>query len=65
MQMMESSELAKDPSKHDNIFDATFFSLTNFKIQRYHQNKPQFNSVYSRNNLPKHEDGTHLISLDE
>ena len=28
-------------------------SLTNFEIQRYYQNKPRFNGVYSRNNLPK------------
>ena len=28
-------------------------SLTDFEIQRYYQKKPRFNSVYSRNNLPK------------
>ena len=27
--------------------------LTNFEIQKYHQNEPQFNGVYSRNNLSK------------
>ena len=27
--------------------------LTNFEIQKYYQNKPRFNDVYSRNNLPK------------
>ena len=27
--------------------------LTNFEIQRYYQNEPRFNGVYSRNNLPK------------
>ena len=27
-------------------------SLTNFKIKKY-QKEPRFNSVYSRNNLPK------------
>ena len=26
--------------------------LTNFKIQRYYQNEPRFNAVYSRDNLP-------------
>ena len=25
--------------------------LTNFKIQKYFQNDPRFNDVYSRNNL--------------
>ena len=27
--------------------------LTNFEIQKYYQNEPKFNAVYSRNNLPK------------
>ena len=40
--------------------------LTNFEIQKYYQNEPRFNSVYSRNNLPKKiKDGTYVINLDE
>ena len=39
--------------------------LTNFGMQKYYQNEPNFNSVYSRNNLPKIKDGTYLINLDE
>ena len=27
--------------------------LTNFEIQRYYENEPRFNGVFSRNNLPK------------
>ena len=27
--------------------------ITNFEIQKYYQNKPRFNGVYSRDNLPK------------
>ena len=27
--------------------------LTIFEIQKYYQNEPIFNGVYSRNNLPK------------
>ena len=27
--------------------------LTSFEIQKYYQNEPKFNGVYSRNNLPK------------
>ena len=27
--------------------------LTNSEIQKYYQNEPRFNDVYSRNNLPK------------
>ena len=40
--------------------------LTNFEIQKYDQNEPTFNSVFSRNNLPKTiNDGTIVINLDE
>ena len=40
--------------------------LTNFEIQRYYQNEPRFNGVFSRNNLPKKiKDGTYVINLDE
>ena len=27
--------------------------LTNFEKQKYYQNEPGFNGVYSRNNMPK------------
>ena len=27
-------------------------TLTNFEVQKYYQNEPKFNGVYSRNNLP-------------
>ena len=27
--------------------------LTNLEIQKYYQNEPRFNEVYSRDNLPK------------
>ena len=40
--------------------------LTNFEIQKYYQNKPKFNGVYSRDNLPdKIKDGTYIINLEE
>ena len=40
--------------------------LTNFEIQRYYQNEPRFNGVFSRNNLPKTiKDGAYAINLDE
>ena len=39
--------------------------LTNFEIEKYYQNEPRFNGVYSRDNLPKIEDGTYVINLDE
>ena len=40
--------------------------LTNFETQKYYQNEPRFNGVYSRNNLPKRiKDGAYVINLDE
>ena len=47
--------------------------LTNFEIQKYYQNdaqlssknKPKFNGVYSRSNLPKIQDGAYVMNLDE
>ena len=40
--------------------------LTNFEIQKYYQNEPRFNWVYSRDNLPKKmKDGPYVINLDE
>ena len=40
--------------------------LTNIEIQKYYQNEPKFNGVYSRNNLPKKiKDGAYVINLDE
>ena len=35
-------------------------SLINFEIQKYYLNEPKFNSVYSRNNLPKIKDEAHM-----
>ena len=39
--------------------------LTNFEIQKYYQNEPKFDSVYSRNNLSKIENGAYIIDLDK
>ena len=40
--------------------------LTNFEIQKYYQNEPRFNGVFSRDNLPnKIKDGACIINLDE
>ena len=38
--------------------------LTNFEIQKYCQNEPKLNGVYSRNNLSKIKDETYIINLD-
>ena len=40
--------------------------LRNFEIQKYYQHEPKYNSVFSRNNLPrKIKDGAYVINLDE
>ena len=44
--------------------------LTNFEIQKYYQNEPRFNGVYSRHNLLERNsfeirDGAYVINLDE
>ena len=36
------------------------YPLTNFEIQKYYQNKPRFNGVHSRDNLPKLKDGVYV-----
>ena len=39
--------------------------LTSFEIQKYYQNEPRFNGVFSRNNLPKTiQDRAYVINLD-
>ena len=44
------------------LIPSNFF--INFDIQKYYQNKPKFNGVYSRNNLPKIKDRASIINLD-
>ena len=40
--------------------------LTYFEMQKYYQNKPRFNGIYSRDNLPnKTMDGAYVLNLDE
>ena len=39
--------------------------LTNFEVQKYYQNEPKFNGVYSRNNLSKIKRRAYIIHFDE
>ena len=39
--------------------------LSYFEIQKYYQNKPRFNGVYSRDSLQKIQYGAYIINLDE
>ena len=41
------------------------YPLTNFEIQKYNQNVPRFNSVYSRDNLQEIRGGAYVINLQE
>ena len=45
-------------------FNATS-SFNKFWIQKYYQNEPKFNGVYSRSKFPKIKDGVYVINLDE
>ena len=40
--------------------------LTTFEIQKYYENEPRFNGVFSSDNLPqKIKDGGYVINFDE
>ena len=39
--------------------------LTNFEMQKYYENEPKFNVVYSKNNLPKIKNSAYIINFDE
>ena len=42
------------------------YPLTNFEIQKYYENEPRFNGVFSRDNLLKKiKDGACVINFDE
>ena len=58
-------KLVKEQLELVKIFLMLHHSSTNFEIQRYYQNKPEFNCIYSRNNLPKIEDKAFLFNLDK
>ena len=51
--------------KKQNGFLMLPHPLTNFEIQKYYQNEPRFNVIYSRDNLQKIKDGAYIINLDE
>ena len=39
--------------------------VTNSEIQKYYQNEPKFNGVYSRNNLSKIRDEAYIKNRDD
>ena len=52
---LRAAASATDAAIHKKMFGSvnTTLIVSTFEIQKYYQNKPQFNYVYSRNNLPK------------
>ena len=38
--------------------------ISNFEIQKYYQNEPKFNGIYSKCNLPKIKAGAYVINFD-
>ena len=38
---------------------------TNFEAQKYYENEPKFNDVYSKNHSPKIKNGTYVRNLDK
>ena len=40
-------------------------SLTNFEIQKYYQNQPKFNGVYSTIDLIKIKDADYVVTLQK
>ena len=55
----------KGSEKKSNLL-LPFHPLTDIEISEYYKNKPRFNGVYSRNNLPnKIKKGAYVINLDE
>ena len=50
----------------NNYFLILPHPLTNFEVQKYYQNEPRYNGVYSRDNLPKKiKDRAYVINLDD
>ena len=43
----------------------TASAFNKFEIQKYYQNKPRFNGVFSWDNLPKIKDGAYIINFEE
>ena len=47
------------------LFTIAPHPLANFEIQKYYENKPRFNGVFSRDNFPKTiKNGAYVINLD-
>ena len=60
----------KDKIKKQKGFLMPPHPLNNFEIQKYYQNEPRFNGIYSRDNLSERssteiKDRAYVINLDE
>ena len=39
-------------------------TLTKFEIQKWYKNEPEFNEVFSKDNLYKTKDGKYVVNLN-
>ena len=58
-------EIIKKVKKKQKGFLIRPHPLTNFNIQKCYQKQPRLNGTCSRDNLPKRNDWTYVINLDE
>ena len=59
-------EIKKEKKLQELVLKKPRYPLTNFEIQKYYQNEPRLNGVFSRNNLPeKIKYRAYIINLDE
>ena len=65
MNWLRKQKSLKNNKKKQNGFLMPSHPLTNFEIQKYYQNQPRSNGVYSREILTKTKDGAYVINFDE
>ena len=62
---LQKQKSSKNNNKKEKEFLLPLHSLINFEIQKYYENKPIFNGVYARENLPKIKVEAYVINPDE
>ena len=62
--MKELFDLVRNNYSRPGFLKA-LYPLNNFEIEKYYQNQPELNGVYSRNNWPKIENEACVINPDE
>lgn len=60
-----SNKISRMSNYSKSEFSMPSHPLNTFKKQKHCQNKPKFNSIYSKNNSPKTKDVGYVINLNE